>query len=88
MKQEKSDYMNQLVYVSILMPIILIMSIVIYNNLSENIDRTGWSSEANNTIDKINTEILDIQKLILIPPFGFIMLITFVYIFFHIKIIK
>jgi len=79
--------MNQLVYALILIPIILIVSTAIYNNLSENIDRTGWSSEANDTIDKINRGVENAQKLILMSPFGFIILIILP-VFFYIKIIK
>ncbi|MCD6226676.1 MAG: hypothetical protein J7J93_02690 [Candidatus Aenigmarchaeota archaeon] len=68
MKQEKSDYMNQLVYVSILMPIIVIVSIVIYNSLSTNIDQTGWSSSANDTLTKINTGIWNGYKILFASP--------------------
>jgi len=67
--------MNQLVYALILIPIILIVSTAIYNNFSTNIDQTGWSSEANDTLTKINTGTWNGYKLASMLPFIFIALI-------------
>ena len=47
--------MNNLVYALLAVPMILIISTAIFTNFSTNIDRGGWSGDANTTYTKVTS---------------------------------
>ena len=61
--------MNNLVYALLVVPMILILSTAIYTNFGSNIDRTGWSTDANTTYSNINTQTWSGYKLGSLLPY-------------------
>ncbi len=47
--------MQNLTYALLTVPMVLIIAIAIFGNFSSNIDQTDWSTDANDTFDKVNT---------------------------------
>jgi len=47
--------MNNLVYALLVIPMILMLATAIFTQFSSNIDRSGWSQEANETYQKVTS---------------------------------
>jgi hypothetical protein len=46
---------SNLVYALLTVPLVLILSVAIFNQFTANVDTTGWSASANQTFQKIQT---------------------------------
>jgi len=44
---------SNLVYALLTVPLVLILAVAIFNQFTANVDTTGWSTEANQTFQKI-----------------------------------
>jgi ABC-type spermidine/putrescine transport system permease subunit II len=47
--------MNQLIYALLAIPMILIVATAVFTQFATNIDRSGWSAEANETYTKVTS---------------------------------
>jgi hypothetical protein len=61
--------MQNLVYALLVVPMILIISTAIFTNFGTNIDRTGWSTDANTTYTNVNTQTWAGYKLGALLPY-------------------
>ncbi len=48
--------MRELMYALLLVPLVLILSIAIFGQFTQNVDRSTWSTEANSTFNKVTSQ--------------------------------
>ena len=53
---ESHKGMNNLVYALLVVPMLLIISTAIFTNFGTNINRSGWTTDANDTYDEVNDQ--------------------------------
>jgi ABC-type multidrug transport system permease subunit len=46
---------SNLVYALLTVPLVLILSVAIFNQFTTNVDRAGWTAQANQTFEKVTT---------------------------------
>jgi len=61
--------MNNLVYALLAVPMILIISTAIFTNFAANIDQSGWSTTANETKTKVESQTWSGFKLGALLPY-------------------
>jgi hypothetical protein len=51
----KMKGISNLVYALLTVPLVLILSVAIFNQFTTNVDRSGWTAEANATFQKVTS---------------------------------
>jgi hypothetical protein len=46
---------SNLVYALLTVPLVLILAVAIFNQFTTNVDRSGWTAQANQTFDKVTS---------------------------------
>ncbi|MCC5994258.1 MAG: hypothetical protein LM587_01550 [Candidatus Aenigmarchaeota archaeon] len=63
---------SNLVYALLTVPLVLILAVAIFNQFTANVDTTGWSTQANQTFQKITSSAYTGFNLGSMLPFIFI----------------
>jgi ABC-type multidrug transport system permease subunit len=63
---------SNLVYALVTIPLVLILAVAIFNQFTTNVDRTGWTAQANQTFEKVTGSTYSGFNLGSMLPFIFI----------------
>lgn len=63
---------KNIVYALVTLPLILIIAIAIFGQFEANIDRTGWTTSANDSFSKVTSQTWSGYNLAALLPFVFV----------------